>query len=82
MGDGVQLGIFLFANADFFFIFRRGTVNWLPSIVVMVSSWQMLRGGLSYQPQTFEIHTFRCSVGKPRLEMLLLGSRTSLLYVW
>ena len=29
------------------FFFRGGTENWLPSSAVMVSSWQMLRGGRS-----------------------------------
>ena len=31
----------------FCLVFRGGTVNWLPGSVVMVSSWQMLRGGRS-----------------------------------
>ena len=29
----------------FYLVFRGGTLNWLPGITVMVSSWQMLRGG-------------------------------------
>ena len=40
-------GYYCFAMLVFCLVFRGGTVNWLPGSAVMVSSWQMLRGGRS-----------------------------------
>jgi len=47
-GEGCMVsncGYSFLAKQLFYLVFRGGTENWLPGSAVMVSSWQMLRGG-------------------------------------